>query len=171
MSEVNRPQADSASSPDPDFERTLNAAQGFFQLGMWNESWNELEALPPETRHRPQVILLRVMIYNNLKRWEEASIIGRGALHHYPDFGALYVATAHALRHYSGAAEARAVIVAGESYLEEEAVFHYMLACYDSALGNLDDAKEGLARAFELKKSLRLMALDEPDLAHLWESL
>jgi len=68
-------------------------------------------------------------------------------------------------------APGRAVIVAGEPFLENEAVFHYMLACYDSALGNLDDAKEGLARAFELKKSLRLAALDEPDLAGLWESL
>ena len=56
-------------------------------------------------------------------------------------------------------------------YLEEKAVFHYMLACYNSALGNLDDAKEGLVRAIELKKSLRLAALDEPDLAPLWESL
>jgi len=168
---MNRPHPGGASSPDPDFERTLNAAQGFFQLGMWNESWDELEALAPETRHRPQVIILRVMIYNNLERWEEAAIIGKGALRHYPNFGALYIATAHALRHFSGAAEAKTVIVAGEPFLEEEAVFHYMLACYDSALGNLDDAKEGLARAFELNKSLRLAALDEPDLTPLWESL
>jgi hypothetical protein len=53
------------------------------------------------------VILLRVMIYNNLERWEEASIIGQGALRHYPDFGALYVATAYAVRHHNGAAEAK----------------------------------------------------------------
>jgi len=70
------------------------------------------------------------MIYNNLNRWEEASIIGTGALRHYPDFGALYVATAYALRHHSGPAEAKAVIAAGEPYLEEEAIFHFMLACY-----------------------------------------
>jgi tetratricopeptide (TPR) repeat protein len=123
------------------------------------------------TRHRPQVILMKVMIYNNLERWEEAAIIGKGALRLYPDFGALYVATAHALRHYSGAAEAKAMIVEGEPLLENEAIFHYMLACYDSALGNLEDAKEGLERAFELNKSLRLKALDEPDLAAVWESL
>jgi hypothetical protein len=46
-----------------------------------------------------------------------------------------------------------------------------MLACYDSALGNLDDAEEGPVRAFELKKDLRLVALDEADLAPLWASL
>ena len=47
----------------------------------------------------------------DFERWEEASIIGRGALRHYPDFGALYAATAHALRNCRGAGEARAVIV------------------------------------------------------------
>jgi len=133
---MSRPQTGDASPPDPDFVRTLNAAQGFFQLGMWNESWNELEALALETRHRPQVILLRVMIYNNLNRWEEASIVGQGALRYYPDFGALYVATAYALRHHSGPAEAKAVIAAGEPYLEQEAIFDFILACYyDCALG------------------------------------
>ena len=166
---MNRPR--NSNAPDPGIERILQAARGVFDLGMFTDAWNELEELAPETRHRPQVILMRVMIYNNLERWEEAAIIGKGALRHYPNFGALYIATAHALRHFSGAAEAKTVIVAGEPFLEEEAVFHYMLACYDSALGNLDDAKEGLVRAFELKKGLRLAALDEPDLAPLWESL
>jgi hypothetical protein len=90
---------------------------------MWNDAWNELEELAPETRHRPQVILMRVMIYNNLERWEEAAIIGKGALRHYPDFGALYVATALALRHHSGPAGARAVIVAGEPHFERGGVF------------------------------------------------
>jgi len=134
-------------------------------LGTNSKRW------PPETRDRPQVILLRVMIYNNLERWEEAAIIGRGALRHYPDFGALHVATALALRVHSGPTEAKEVLTAGEAFLENEAVFHYLLACYDCALGHLDEAKEGLARAFELDKSLRLKALDEPDLAPLWESL
>ena len=31
-----------------------------------------------------QVILMRVMIYDNLERWEEAVIIGKGALRRYP---------------------------------------------------------------------------------------
>jgi hypothetical protein len=45
---------------------------------MFTDAWNELEELVPETRHSSQVILLRVMIYNNLQRWEEAAIIGTG---------------------------------------------------------------------------------------------
>ena len=63
------------------------------------------------------------------------------------------------------------MIAAGEPYLEEEAVFHFMLACYDSALGHLDEAREGLKRAFELDQDFRLKALDESDLAPVWDSL
>jgi hypothetical protein len=50
---------------------------------------------------------------------------------------------------WRGAAEAKAVLVAGEPFLENEAIFHCNLACYDCALGNLEDAKKGLARAFD----------------------
>jgi hypothetical protein len=50
-------------------------------------------------------------------------------------------------------------------------VFHFLPACYDCVLGHRRAAKEGLAGAFELEKGFRLKALDEPDLAPLWESL
>jgi hypothetical protein len=82
-----------------------------------------------------------VLILNNLGKCEDAAMIGRRALRHYPDFGALYLATAHALRNSKGAADARAMIVAGEPLLENEAVLHYKLVFYISALGNLNDAK------------------------------
>ena len=47
-----------------------------------------------------------------------------------PYFGAMYLATAQALQNCRGAAEARAVLAAGEPYLENEAVFHYLLRPY-----------------------------------------
>jgi tetratricopeptide (TPR) repeat protein len=114
---------------------------------------------------------LRALILNNLGKWEDAAAIGKCALRYYPDFGSLYLDTSRALPNCRGAAEARAVIAAGEPLLENDAVLHCMVACYDAALGNLEDAKEGLTRAFELAKGLRLKSLDEPDLARLWESL
>jgi hypothetical protein len=60
--------------PDPAFERILAAAQGFFQLEISNDAWNELEELPPEFRHLSPVIIFRVLILHNLGRWEDAVI-------------------------------------------------------------------------------------------------
>ena len=117
------------------------------------------------------MIILRVLILNNLGKWESAAMVGKGALLHYPDFGALYMATAHALRHCEGVSKAKAMLTKGESFLEKEAAFHFMLAGYQCQLGDLDGAKLRLGRAFRLNKGLRAKALDEPDLAPLWDSL
>ena len=66
--------------PDPDFERTLAAAQGFFQLEMWNDAWAELEELAPEFRHLSQVIILRVLILNNLGKSRRCADGSPGAI-------------------------------------------------------------------------------------------
>ena len=138
---------------------------------MWQDAWDELDGLAPEFCHLSQVIILRVLILNNMGNWESAAMIGTGALRHYPYFGALYLATADALRHSTGAAEAKAALLNGEAILENEATFHFMLAGYECQLGDHHSAKLRLGRAFTLNMGLQEKALDEPDLAPLWESL
>ena len=58
-----------------------------------------------------------------------------------------------------------------ESKLARVAAFHFNLACYDCQLGQLDDAKLWLQRAFELKPQFRLKSLEDDDLEPLWDSL
>ena len=48
---------------------------------------------------------------------------------------------------------------------------HYNLACYECQLGELEVAKARLQHAFKLEAKCRLMALDDDDLAPLWDSL
>ena len=84
--------------PDPEFERVLELARGYFELEMWEDAWNELEELRPEFRHLPQVMLLRVLIFNNMGRWEYAVVIGKGVLRQYPHFSAMYLALAQVVR-------------------------------------------------------------------------
>jgi tetratricopeptide (TPR) repeat protein len=165
------PEGGMVDPPDLAYEKTLQAAQGYFQLEMWEDAWNELENLAPELRHYPQVILMRLLIFNNMERWEYAVLLGKGAVQQYPQFGPLYLATAHALSRFEGAAAARTMLLSGEDALKDEPAFHFMLACYDSQLGNLDLAKTALARAFEIDEKLRLRALQDSDLKPLWESL
>ena len=157
--------------PDPAFDRVLKAAEGYFQLYMWQDAWDELEELDPKYRHLQPVITLRVLILNNLEKWEEAAIIGKGALRQYREFGPLYLATADALRNSAGAGEAKAVLVRGEPFLKDEGVFHFLLACYECQLGDMDAAKRELKTSFNLDARLRERMLHEPDLEQVWESL
>jgi hypothetical protein len=47
-------------------------------------------------------------------------------------------------------------------------VIEFNLACYASAAGRLEEAKNRLQRALEFDGELRRAALDDPDLEPLW---
>ena len=74
------------------------------------------------------------------------------------------------MRRFRNIEQAKAVLLSGEPVLNREALWHFNLACYDCQLGNLEEAKERLQKAFKLDANYRLMALDDEDLQPLWRS-
>ncbi len=52
-------------------------------------------------------------------------------------------------------------------------IFSYNLACYACQLGNLEDARQWLVKAFEIggTSKIKLQALDDPDLEPLWQEI
>ena len=49
------------------------------------------------------------------------------------------------------------------------AMIAFNLACYASATGRMEDAKERLRNAIELDKQIRKLALEDDDLKPLWD--
>jgi tetratricopeptide (TPR) repeat protein len=88
-----------------------------------------------------------------------------------PELGDLYLATAYAARRFRSIDQAKAVLLAGEPLLKEQAIFHFKLACCECQLGNLDAAKERLTKAFKIDHAFKAVALDDRDLEPLWGSL
>ena len=66
--------------------------------------------------------------------------------------------------------EAAAVLEDARPKFPEEPLFSYNLACYRAVVGNLTEAKRLLAEAFSMDASLRITALDDPDLVGVWDS-
>ena len=151
----------------PEAKRLVTAAEGFLQLGMPEEAWDELEEIDPELAHLAEVLLLRILILNALKRWEAATIIGESAIEKYPQLGELYLATAYAERRFRNIKDALVILLTGEAILEKNPLFHYNVACYECQLGNLGAARARLTQAFYLDKSYRLTALEDADLEPL----
>ena len=58
-----------------DPQRHLDAALGYFALGMHQDAWDELESLPPAHRADDTVLELRIQIYQGLGKWESARIL------------------------------------------------------------------------------------------------
>ena len=59
----------------------------------------------------------------------------------------------------------------GSATLLDEPVYYYNLACYDTVLGNLEQAKAYLRASFRLDKSFRELAKSDPDLKQIRDDL
>jgi hypothetical protein len=51
----------------------------------------------------------------------------------------------------------------------DAAMLHFYLACIECQMGNIVEAKEALRTAITLDANLTQTALDEPDLAGVWD--
>jgi predicted Zn-dependent protease len=152
-------------------KRAIDATQGFCELKMWNEAWEELETLPPGARANPSVLNTRVHILMCMERWGDALELVEGMLARGATDPALLVIGSKAARMVKDFAKAKALLLRGESELSGTGTFHYRLACAECQLGDLDAAKRRLERAFALDAELRAPSHEEPDLALLWALL
>jgi predicted Zn-dependent protease len=150
-------------------ERTILAAQGYSELGMFDDAIAELDSLPEETARNSTVIELRTVILMQAKRWKPALVASRELCDAEPAKTSGFIHTAFCLHELGRTAEARDVLLAGPHALHAEPTYHYNLACYECALGHLDLARMHLEKSIELDKKMRDYALTDPDLAALRE--
>jgi len=154
----------------PESIHRFQAANGYCELAMWQDAWDELDALALEDRAELPVAVLRVEILKAMKRWESAAILAEALIEKGVNIGGLYLSAAYAIRRARSLPEAKAMLLKGEPFLQGEALWWYNLACYDCQLGDLDAAKARLARAFEIDREYRLRALEDEDLKPLWDA-
>ena len=150
-------------------ERTLLAAQGYSELGMFDDAIVEIDSLPEEIGKNATVVELRTVILMQAKRWKSALAASRVLCRVAPDKTSGFIHAAFCLHELGRTGEARDALLAGPEVLHAEPTFHYNLACYECALGNLDLARMHLDKSFELDKKFRDFAKNDPDLAALRE--
>ena len=148
-------------------ERILLAAQGYSELAMFDEALDELAGLPQPTNEHATVIELRTVILMQARRWKPALNASRELCRREPEKTSGFIHAAFCLHELGKTVEARDVLLAGPETLHAEPTFHYNLACYECALGNLDLARLHLDKSFQLDKKFRDFARTDPDLAAL----
>ena len=148
-------------------EKTLTAAQGYTDLGMFDDALAELDTLPDRIRRDATVLELRLAILMRARRWADALIVGRRLTRRRPKQNIGYIHTAFCLHELGQTAEARTVLLAGPETLHKEPTYHYNLACYECHLGNLELARLHLDRSFLLDKKFQEFAKIDPDLQAL----
>jgi tetratricopeptide (TPR) repeat protein len=154
-----------------DDQRHLTAAEGYATLGMYLDANAELEEIDAEVRHVAEVLAVRVSIYAGLEKWELMQTVAGRLTAHDPDNAQWSISLAYATRRAQSIEAAKSILLEAVERLPKEPILHYNLACYECQLGELEVAKARLAHAFNLEPKCRLMALDDDDLAPLWDSL
>jgi predicted Zn-dependent protease len=147
-----------------ELEKGLEATVGYLSLGLFDDAWNELESLPPELRANESVMELRIEILLKLERWEFARTLAESQAKRFPENPAWWIHWAFALRREKSIEEARGVLWEAVQRHPACGLIQYNLACYASVLGDQEEAKTRLVRAFALDDDLKAIAVDDPDL-------
>jgi predicted Zn-dependent protease len=144
---------------------------GYLELGMFLEANDELESLPNQFKTRPEVLSARLELLMMMKRWEDGALLAQSLCKLWPAQNEFYIRTAFCLHELKRTKEARTVLMEGPKALQDDAVYFYNLACYEAQLGNVKEAKRCLSVCFKMNKAFKADALDDEDLAPVWNSL
>jgi len=149
----------------------LRIAEGYLELGMFADAEAELEKIAPDFQGQPEVLVVRLGLFQETQRWAAMQSVARKLAELDPTDPQWAIAWAYATRRAESIELARLILMDALERNPLEALIHYNLACYDCVAQNLESAKEFLARAFKLAPQMRQMALTDPDLEPLRSSL
>ena len=154
-----------------DLDRRILTAQGYMELGLFDDARSELVALPKEAWERTDVIETWVLLQMGEGHWEAALEMCRRLCEMAPKEPGCYIHAAYCLHEMGRTQEALEFLRSGPSSLRTKSVYFYNLGCYCAKLGRMDEAKVLLEKSFEIDKSLRKLAKKDPDLADLRSQL
>jgi len=80
----------------------LDAAQGFVGLGMYLEANGKLDEIGAYCRHVPEVLAVRVEIFQALEKWEAMAVVARKLAEYHQDEPRWWVLWADATRRARG---------------------------------------------------------------------
>jgi Flp pilus assembly protein TadD len=150
-----------------DFDRQLQAACGYAELGMRAESLAELDAIAPRFQNHPEVLQVRLHHLIKEEQWQEALRVSQQLCRVAPDSGTGFLHAGFCLHQLGETAAAKKLLITGPIALLKEPVYYYNMGCYDALLGNLRDAQEHLRISFRMNARFRELAKKDPDLKAL----
>lgn len=116
-------------------------------------------------------MVVRVAIYQGLKRWELMAVVAGKLAEWNPGEPGHFISLAYAVRRAESIDAAHAILKRAEGMHPDDATVQFNLACYEAQMGNCDQARANLERATRIVPKYRLMALGDLDLEPIWDSL
>lgn len=147
-----------------DAERRIIAAQGYVELGLFDEAQIELSPLTADMHERVDVIEITLLCLMGAHRWAEALALAMRLCQQEPSEPGGFIHAAFCLHELGRTAEAVDVLSRGPAALRTKPVYYYNMGCYHACLGHFDKSLVYLERAFEMDGTLRQHARKDADL-------
>lgn len=149
------------------YQRALETAIGYFELGMASDALRELDSLEPELQHARPSLELRSVVLQQLEQWEAAAKV-HAELCAMPgtDIDG-FIAWGCVLYELERYAECRSALLAAPPTARDHGLWNYHLACYEILLGNVEEGRRLIQRSLQLEPRLRAMALRNGNLRPL----
>jgi Flp pilus assembly protein TadD len=144
-------------------------ASGYIELGMLEEAAKTLQEIRAEDESRREVLGVRLDLYMAARKWDLAAKFARRLVENEPGNAGAWVNLAYSIRRLEGLDAAEEILLHALSLHPRHAMIAYNLACYASVAGRSEEAKDRLRQAFDLDRSFRVVALEDPDLRPLWD--
>jgi hypothetical protein len=121
------------------------------------------------------VVEVQLQIYIKAKNWDMVALLANGLCHANPRAPQNWISFAYATAHRRGGGvlAAKEILIRAEEKLPKEPMISYNLASYECQLGNPQNARKWIEKAFAIGdfRKLKLMALDDLDLKPLWAEI
>lgn len=150
----------------------LSAALGWIELGLKGEARHELNQLE-HCREHPDVIETWWKLLSEEQDWTAALSCAKRLLQAAPDRSSAWISYSFALHELKRTREAFEHLHSVANRFSDQFIIPFNLACYQCQLGDHTEAMRWLRRAASIAdpRSIRSMALEDPDLAPLREQV
>jgi tetratricopeptide (TPR) repeat protein len=152
-------------------ERSILAAQGYLELGMFRDVWRELHGLPAKKLGRVDVLEILALSLMGEGRWQEALEVARRLRDTDPGEPGGFIHEAYCLHELGRTQEALDTLMQGPPALHDKSVFFYNAGCYRARLGDVEGALAMRRKAFEMDPHLKNSARRDPDLVNVHKHL
>jgi tetratricopeptide (TPR) repeat protein len=153
--------------PFTQFNRILESAIGFFELGMAEEALHELDTLPTADQSEEEVLEFRLVLFQHLGRWEDSvRIAAQLCQGRHPDVDR-FIVWGCCLYEVQRIEECRTALLQAPEAARQHGLWNFHLACYEALLGHLEEARRLIVRALQLDPLLQPMAQRNENLAPL----
>jgi len=152
--------------------RHVEAAEGWLELGEWEEGKKELLSVNPVAMAHPEVLRVLLEFLTARSQWNAVAEGARLLCIVEPEGIHGWFFRAAALNRMERTTEARDILLSVVDRFPKAYPIHYALASYCCRLGNLVEARRWWKKAVKLARGNKLMeiASEDPDLQELWKS-